>query len=774
MYKYPITIELLSETIFGNGQSKNGIVNTDILLDEDGFPYYLGKTFKGCLKESINTILKSHYKNQCKVDELVDKLFGFSNEKGQCEGKLKFTNFYLDKTITDIFSEYEVLEDKKDLILSALADIRFSIKMGGNGVSESTSLRALRVVKKGLVFNGFVECLDELSEEEAIFLKRGIKSLKNLGINKSRGKGLVHIRIGEKIELNSKIKKDINYDFDYLLYEINLKQPVKIGDSQSQYDYEQTKSYISGSIVRGAIINKYLNLNNINPSKAEENKYFNSLLKKVYFYDAYPIYEEAKGDKYYTFPTPNIFRITKDRDKEDDNCYKNKEFSIVFDEKKINNEPMVIKLKKGDFSYYKDNTLYQFNIKKDYRFHHSQELKKQNIFRYESISRGQKFYGIVDVSLVDAKLKKELYNLLDKKEILYLGGSRTSGYGKTEICNTKLIKNFSKLKEILDYLKCDEPGNELNIYFLSDAILRDENHQIVSTFSKKYLNEKLKINLEKQNLINKDINPIIVTGYNSKWRSSIPHVYGIEKGSNIKINIDNFNNRVEEDIINNFIKSQHGDRKQDGFGRVIINPKFLEPHQIKYIGTNKTYNEEREIGNFQVDNKVINYIKKCKNEVFIDKIIKKQVIKKQVIENVEEFHISNSQINNIISHIDKCLICDGNPIDEFKNEFERLNKVTQNEKRTKDNYNILNYPLIENKNLKELIKSAEEVGKINEIIKDILLNGLVTNEYEKENVIKQIIENNFQDNFEKEKILLKIIRDIFYYSIKSKRGDDNE
>ncbi len=50
MYKYPITIELLSETILGNGQSKNGIVNTDVLLDEEGFPYYLGKSFKGCLK----------------------------------------------------------------------------------------------------------------------------------------------------------------------------------------------------------------------------------------------------------------------------------------------------------------------------------------------------------------------------------------------------------------------------------------------------------------------------------------------------------------------------------------------------------------------------------------------------------------------------------------------------------------------------------------------------------------------------------------------------
>lgn len=98
----------------------------------------------------------------------------------------------------------------------------------------------------------------KIEDTELKVLQNGVKSLKNLGINKSRGKGLVQVKIGDVIKEDSKSVDSVKGDFNYLLYEIDLKQPIKIGDSQSQYDYEQTKSYVSGSIVRGAVIGKYL------------------------------------------------------------------------------------------------------------------------------------------------------------------------------------------------------------------------------------------------------------------------------------------------------------------------------------------------------------------------------------------------------------------------------------------------------------------------------------------------------------------------------------
>lgn len=769
MYKYPITIKLLSETIFGNGQSKNGIVNTDVLLDEEGFPYYLGKSFKGCLKKSINTILKPFYsRNECQFDEIVNKLFGSAkrnNTNEQNEGILRFTNFYLDKKITEVFNECKLKgEQNKDLILSSLTDIRFGIKMGDNGVSEFKSLRASRVLKKGLVFNGAISCSRKLKNLELDILENGVKSLKNLGISKSRGKGLVQVKIGDVIKENSKSADGAKGDFNYLLYEIDLKQPIKIGDSQSQYDYEQTKSYISGSIVRGAVIGKYLKSKHIESSIANQNTGFNDLLKKVCFYDAYPIY-----NGYYSFPTPNIFRTTKDIDKEENKkVYKeNEEFLTIFDNEKIEEQPTVIKLKKGEFSYYENNVLYQFNVKKDYRFHHSQELEEENIFRYESISKEQKFYGIVDVSnIANLDLKKDIYNLLKEKEILYLGGSRTSGYGETKVSKIEAIKKFKDLKEKLPYFEHSNNKNKLDIYFLSDSILRDEYHQIKPCFSEDSLNSSLGINITKDN-INTEISPVILTGYNSTWESYLPHVYGIEKGSVIRINLNNSENKINEDIIDEFIKNQKSDRKQDGLGRVIINPKFLNADIIKYEETNKPCEYERENSFLPLDKDLISYIKESRNKAIIDKCIKNNTVKN--LGDKKDNDISNSQINNVIGIIDNSLLSKEKPMDEFIDKIEKLKEITQNGERNNRNQSILNYSILLNKKMKDLL-NLSEIEKRN-IVESILSNGLEPDN-SKENLVEKFIREIQKDRFENERILLKAVRDILYYSLKSKGGEN--
>lgn len=772
MYKYPITINLLSETIFGNGQSKNGIVNTDVLVDEEGFPYYLGKSFKGCLKKSMNTILRPFYcSKKVGFNEIFNNFFGVpkkGDDNLQTEGILKFTNFYIDGQIANVFKE-DMIEKQpnKDLILASLTDIRFGIKMGDTGVAESKSLRASRVLKKGLAFNGSILCPRELDKTELGILENGIKSLKNLGVSKSRGKGLVQIKIGDVIKKESESVDTIDGDFNYLFYEIDLKQPIKIGDSQSQYDYEQTKSYVSGSIVRGSVIGKYLRLKNSRAENVQND--FNELLKKACFYDAYPIYEG-----HYSFPSPNIFRTTKDIDKEDKTEYKrDTDFSIVFDDKKIEEEPTVIKLKKGEFSYYENNTIYQFNVKKDYRFHHSQELKKENIFRYESIAKGQKFYGVVDISDINNKdLKKDIYNLLKEGETFFLGGSRTSGYGETKVSKIEKIKNFETLKEKISYFKEKSIENKVNIYSLSDSILRDEYHQIRACFSEEYLKEKLGIDISKEN-INSEISPVILTGYNSTWKSYLPHVYGIEKGSVIEIDLNNQTKPLDEACLNEFMKNQKGDRKQDGLGRFLINPEFLNAENIIYKGINKIDNYKYNgpvLGPF--DEKKLAYIKESKYKAIVDKCIKTNTIKS--LEGKAENDITNTQINNIIGMIDAILLSKDVCMSKFKENLNQLEQITQNSERNKRNQKILNYNILlgnDFKKLESLVKLSVEEKK--QCVKNILETGIEQNKFSKK-ILEKLTEKGSKDEASVDDLILKVIRDVMYYSLKSKVGENIE
>lgn len=718
MFKYPITIELLSETILGNGESKNGVVNTEVLLDNNRFPYFLGKTFKGNLRSAAEEILKPCYGKS--FDNTIKSLFGDS----QKEGTLKFTNFYLDKDIKEVFS------NDKSIIMPCLTDIRYSIKIDEQGVAEDKSLRTARVLKNGLIFVGFIESEKKLEDEQFEIIQNAVKALKHIGIHKSRGKGNVKVSLLKcENEGSTEIKNIPQNDFDYIFYEMNLKEPVKIGDSQAKYDYEESKLYITGASVRGAVINKY------NENESE----FNSIIKKVRFYDAYPIFTED-SKKYFSFPTPNIFRITKERDKSSLKEYSKEDFSMVFDDKlNSNNVRKVKKLKKGAFSYCSENVLYQFNIKKEFRFHHSREKSKSIIFRYEAIEKNQEFYGIIDVSKITSDEKKILYKKLIENNILYLGGSRTGGYGKVEIKNLETIKDFAKLNEKLGYFNTDKVDkNNMYIYFLSNAILRDENHQISSSFNREYLNKELNLNIneEKYKDIESEIEPTIITGFNSTWQTNLPQVYGIEAGSVIKLKkVEDFN-----DInIENFMKKQHGDRILDGFGRVILNPQFLKVEKIVYKDIEKNDDESY----FDSETVNENYINDLKTRINEEKT--KLKIKNYISRNQVELTLDNTQANNIVGKMDCILKTEGNYLEELRNYINEIKDTTENNSKNEIKEKILSQKIFDKYDFNYIDKM--ELSDIKEFIKS--------------NIDKTI-------SCDVNKTFITLIKEAVYYSIKQK------
>lgn len=737
MYKYPIKIELLSETIWGNGESKNGVVNTDILIDNDGFPYLLGKTFKGYLKKAVNDILKPSGKYK---DEIISEFFKDKEVKNNEHythydaSVIRFTNFYLDDAIKAIFNNEN--NERETIILEALTDIRFA-----NNIKEE-KLRTSRVLKKGLIFNGYIETTEELSEEKLDFIKMAAKSLKHMGISKSRGKGLVKVEVSD-LEMVKEMELSLkNKDFDYILCELNLIEPVKIGNSQSQYDYEETKGYISGANIRGSIISKYLS-----KFKVQDNS-FDELLKKVCFYDAYPIFTD-NNEKHYSFPTPSIFRIAKDTDKDNKiKTYKSPEhYSTVFEKQKIEVdsgngkkeiERRVIKFKKGEFSYVKDETLYQFNIKKDYRFHHTQEKDEENIFRYESIARGQKFYGVIDLTKVHNPLKNKIYELIIKDPTLYLGGARTAGYGKTEVSSVETIENFESLIKKLTYLKAEDK-EQLDIYFLSDGVLRGENHQIISEFSDDYIKNILGIDVKDKKM---DISPTVVTGFNAKYNSPLPQVYGIEKGSVIRY--EGIKN-IDFKKVNEFIKLQHGDRKQDGLGRVIINPKFLYVKAIERTGYK--FEDVKNKAVVDLNKPIIQDIKISIKDIKIE-----QAINKYTSGNISSFdgfkNLSVTKVNNIITVINKCLK-EENSLDKFKDELKSLDTDTQNLDRNSANSDVLKLELFKGLTMRDLKDNSIDV------IKDKIKKEVFTD----------------LDSIDDE-IILKTIRSMLYFALKNdKRGE---
>lgn len=203
MESYVVEIELLSEAIFGNGESGNIDVDIEILKDEYGIPYLKGKNFKGRLRkeaEAISSLLK------CDTNT-VKKLFGGEiNEFSINTAKLRFSDCKLNKNILDsLVNLIKVNKNKtgyqnisEDDIIDSFTDIRFFTKINENGVAEKGSLRSARVIRKKIKLYCNINVIGTLTLEEKFILASSVAALRNIGTLVSRGKGNIKCKLLQK------------------------------------------------------------------------------------------------------------------------------------------------------------------------------------------------------------------------------------------------------------------------------------------------------------------------------------------------------------------------------------------------------------------------------------------------------------------------------------------------------------------------------------------------------------------------------------------------
>lgn len=190
MENFKIKIELLSESIFGNGETLGSLVDTEILKDDLGFPYLKGKTFKGKLREEmfqVATLLDSDNKLGLKDD--FENIMGIENNfKFET---LKFSDCKVSKgiqTAVEKAIKEGVLTEKE--LTDSLTEIRSFTRLE-NGVAKYGALRNARVIKKGLILYCNLDSVNKLSKKELGLLSCALKGLRSLGMMESRGKGEV-------------------------------------------------------------------------------------------------------------------------------------------------------------------------------------------------------------------------------------------------------------------------------------------------------------------------------------------------------------------------------------------------------------------------------------------------------------------------------------------------------------------------------------------------------------------------------------------------------
>jgi hypothetical protein len=183
--EYTLEITLENETNFSLGAGVSGIVDSDMQQDELGLPTISGRALKGLLVNVCSEILYA-LDYPPVWEETALHLFGARGElEDEADGL-----FIGDATLApDLVAHLHHQALPREDILAALTDIRRQTAMNEYGAPEDESLRAVRVVRRGLTFYAPLFFPTDPGEQERGLLAACVKGLRRAGLGRTRGKG---------------------------------------------------------------------------------------------------------------------------------------------------------------------------------------------------------------------------------------------------------------------------------------------------------------------------------------------------------------------------------------------------------------------------------------------------------------------------------------------------------------------------------------------------------------------------------------------------------
>ena len=362
---------------------------------------------------------------------------------------------------------------------------------------------------------------------------------------------------------------------------LETQQPVLATSFQGDPNSDVSYSYIPGSMIRGALISRYLKQP---PELGEDILSDADINKKVkrLFFDGNTRYLNAylfcRKQRKRTLPVPLAWY----REKDDELPKLEETRSLdVYDLSQNIPEQVSLKSLSEKFCTINERQVVLYREKRRINIHTARDRTKGRssptkrdtatnqviqegegaIFCYEALDVKQTFQAVILCEDTDAETIEKLLKPAD----IWLGGSRSAGYGHIKI-NAVKCQNIEDWNEI--DIKHENRVNrqKLKITLLSDTILRDKCGQFSSApcLVKQAIEDKLQVQLS--SATNIFINSTVVGGFNQKSGLPLPQVTALLAGS-----VFVFDAQLTIEQIKTLEIEGIGDRCIEGFGRVAVN-----------------------------------------------------------------------------------------------------------------------------------------------------------------------------------------------------------
>ena len=345
-----------------------------------------------------------------------------------------------------------------------------------------------------------------------------------------------------------------------LTFTLTAQQPLLMTSFQGDPNSDVSYSYIPGSTIRGAIIGRYLRQHSDTPFDPE-----NPAIHRLFFDDNSTHYlngyiNEQNGHR--TLPVPYSWLKEKtDSLSQDADC-------PVYDMAVSSNSPDTPKHVGEGFWYTQGGRTDIYRPQRRMNIHTQRDrtkgrATKENgqVFRYESIEVGTSFGCAITCHDEDVETLK---GLLEKSSTLWIGGSRSAGYGKTKLSHLAVEDSW---QEASGYRSA---SSSLVITLLSHTLLRDENGQPVAdavavkvAIGELFPTLTLPAHTPGKTFLKRET----IGGFNRKWGLPLPQRVAIAQGSVITFE----NISLSEEQYHQLEAAGIGERRVEGFGRLAIN-----------------------------------------------------------------------------------------------------------------------------------------------------------------------------------------------------------
>lgn len=360
-----------------------------------------------------------------------------------------------------------------------------------------------------------------------------------------------------------------------VLFHITSVQPLLLTSLQGDPNSSVSFPYIPGSVIRGALIGRYTKHleQALNLEDAEIRRWFFDGTTR--YLNAYPLIDGNRS-----VPVPRSLVADKLAEWEHDRL-------PIYERSVLRPDAKALRALTGFIRYDQRGVLWYTNTRMVVNIHNQRDRLRGRgvenegaVFRYEAISPEQTFVAAI---LCDDRDAATIKDWLPKQ--IWLGGSRSAGYGEAHIDNVQIVDNWREIPQFTQAEDGDEesagaaalnnPPLRLSITLTSDMLLRAPNGGYTTEPPHTHFSTLLGVKLtfdESRSTIGTTLHG----GFNRTWGLPTPQTPALAAGSVLTYT---FPTPPKDTNLARLEMEGSGERRTEGFGRVLCN---LLPFQPDY------------------------------------------------------------------------------------------------------------------------------------------------------------------------------------------------